>query len=138
MIFELIVQPLAGAIRGAAEEMAEEIAGQRTSEAADAFQRMSEASAAAAAELLESTRVVFESGASFAAEELRPRLETAMDGLVEEGMGRLAEAQQGTAGILDACSSVMEAAAALAPPVNWARGIVDTISSLLEAMNLGL
>jgi hypothetical protein len=50
----------------------------------------------------------------------------------------LADRLAGLADVMAGGADVMDVAAALSPPIQWARGIVETIGNLLEAMRLGL
>jgi hypothetical protein len=138
MMFELLVRPLIARILEETEAAAEAIAEDMTPEARSAITDFHEAASATAGDLAGKTRDAFESAASFTGDQMLPQVEAVMATLFGEGLELLGGAHEATAGILDACSAAVEGATVLAAPVNWARGTVDTVNSLLDAMNLGL
>jgi hypothetical protein len=138
VIFELIVRPTVEMVQEAGQELAREVAEEPTRAMAALFEQLDEDCTAAAEELVERTGDLFEAGASFATDELRPAVESGIGSLLEDAFAPLAGAQSAVADLLESGSSLLEVVSGLAPPVDWARGVVDTINSLLDAMNLGL
>ena len=76
--------------------------------------------------------------ADLVGDELASDLGSAASVYFDGAVPHLADRLSGLADVIDAGSGVMDLAAALAPPVEWARGIVETIGNMLEAMALGL
>jgi hypothetical protein len=137
MMFDLLMRPLIAQIHEANEAMVKDIVNELTPAAQAAVRELHQSASTIAAELGEKTQDTFAAAVSFTADEMLPRVEGVMAALFDDGLAPLADAQEATAGILDACSAAIDGAGVLAAPVNWARGTVDTINSLLDAMNLG-
>lgn len=76
--------------------------------------------------------------AGLVGDEILPDVQEALSALLEVAMPEMFGHASALSGLVAAGSGTVDLAAALAPPLEWAHGTVETIRRLLDAMTPGL
>jgi hypothetical protein len=135
--FAAVVRGATRVLEAAAESLALQLANVGD-EAATALQDFAQAGTRLGQTLQDAAVGDLDALAALVGDQLVPDLHGALSAVLEVAVPDMSGHAAALSGLIASGSATVDLAAALAPPLEWAHGTVETISRLLEAMTLGL